>query len=83
MPSICCAAGTVRIRESMVLRSDAYTVEFFRIFEHMRFRNEVEGTCILISQVIARPLTSSPGLQAHVSTPNVSLKPTSNLELVT
>ncbi|CAJ1442809.1 unnamed protein product [Effrenium voratum] len=23
--------------------SDAYTVEFFRIFEHMRFRNEVEG----------------------------------------
>ena len=29
--------------ESKVPRSDAYSVEFFRIFEHMRFRNHVQG----------------------------------------
>ena len=29
--------------ECKVPRSDAYSVEFFRIFEHMRFRNHVQG----------------------------------------
>ena len=34
---------TIQYRAANLKRCDAYAVEFFRIFEHMQFRNRLQG----------------------------------------
>ena len=60
------------LKQALTLRSDAYSVEFFRMFEHMRFRNEVQGPDLRLLENLAYSILRSGPVLSFMATKRFS-----------